>query len=114
MSTIGHKLQYRAQTIEIAKIIGHAIVETFGHDVCEAVIHDISDLEHSIVWIEGDLTHRRIGDGMTDFGLATIRAGRFEDFFLIIVLILQKEVLLRSSTLFLRDPDGHPWGDFLP
>ena len=111
MNTIGYKHEYRARTMEIAKLIGHAIVETFGHDACEAVIHDISDLEHSIVWIEGDVTHRAIGDGMTDFGLAIIRAGRYEDFYNYRTYLADGSTL-KSSTLFLRDPDGQPWGTF--
>ncbi len=49
---------------ENLKKIGRAIRATLG-DRCEVVIHDLSDLDRSIVWIEGDVTGRSVGGAAT-------------------------------------------------
>lgn len=46
------------------------IVQIFGKN-CEAVLHDFSNPQHSIVEIEnGQVTGRKIGDPITDFALS--------------------------------------------
>ena len=40
---------------------------------CELVLHDFKDIRHSIVAIEGNVTHRSVGSPLTDLGLQTIR-----------------------------------------
>lgn len=62
----------KKRLIEQLKPVARAVVDLFGPN-CEAVVHDLTDLEHSIVWIEGDLTHRKIGGSMTDLGLMQLR-----------------------------------------
>ena len=44
--------------------------QTFGRK-CETLIHDFSDPQHSIIAIEGNVTGRKIGDGITDFAVAS-------------------------------------------
>lgn len=49
------------------------IADLFGSD-CEVVLHDISDLENSIIKIRnGHVTGRKVGDSMTDVGLEMIK-----------------------------------------
>ena len=49
------------------------IADLFGRN-CEVVLHDVTDLEHSIVKIRnGHVTGRKTGDMMTDLGLKQIK-----------------------------------------
>jgi len=49
------------------------IADLFGRR-CEVVLHDVSDLKHSIVKIRnGHVTGRKVGDAMTDLGLKQIK-----------------------------------------
>lgn len=106
----GEAAELRPALFDLLKNIAVAIVQTFGREVCEVVIHDLADLEHSIVCIEGNVTQRRVGGPMTDLGLEMIRAGRIED---VISYRLHLEgKALRSSSVFLRDQKGRPWGAF--
>ena len=41
----------------------------------EVVIHDLDDLQHSIVCLAGDVTHREPGQPMTTVGLEALRRG---------------------------------------
>jgi predicted transcriptional regulator YheO len=65
-------MEERKRIIEELIPVTRAIVDIFGPN-CEALIHDLSDLEHSIVWIEGNLTNRKIGGPMTDLGLIQLK-----------------------------------------
>lgn len=106
----GEAVELRPALFDLLKNIARAIVQTFGAEVCEVVIHDLADLERSIVWIEGNVTQRSVGGPMTDLGLEMIRAGRIED-----VLSYRMHLegkALQSSSVFLRDRKGRPWGAF--
>ena len=40
---------------------------------CEVALHDLDDINHSIVAIEnGHITGRKVGDGLVDFALASV------------------------------------------
>jgi predicted transcriptional regulator YheO len=69
--------QNREALLGMLKMIGHGVSATLG-DWCEVVVHDLKDLEHSIVFISGDVTGREVGGHMTDLGLAQIRSGQTE------------------------------------
>lgn len=101
------KSAYKQSVIEALKSVARAIVETFPR--CEVVIHDFTDLEHSIVWIEGNVTGRQIGGCLTDFGLAKLRAGDTVDEFNYITHTDDGRTL-KSSSCFLRYPDGEVFG----
>lgn len=102
----------RAQMLELLRSVARAIIQAFGPDLCEVVIHDLSDLEHSIIWIEGDVTHRKVGGSMTDLGLNTIRAGKMEGLYSYRTQ-LEDGTTLNSCSIFLRDDrDSQPWGAF--
>jgi predicted transcriptional regulator YheO len=101
----------REAEVENLKAIAHAIVQNFGERSCEVIIHDLSDLEHSIVWIEGNVTGRCIGGTMTDFGISKVQAGDFEDV-LNYTTDIEDGRTLKSCSVFLRDAAGEPWGAF--
>jgi predicted transcriptional regulator YheO len=82
---------------------------TFG-DLCEVVIHDFSNPEHSIVWIEGDVTKRKIGGSVTEIGLALLRGGDDQEDLIGYTHNTKDGKVLRSSTILLRDPKGHVLG----
>ncbi len=51
-----------------------AIAETLGKN-CEVVLHDLTDLKHSIIKIaNGDITGRKVGDPITDLGLKMVKS----------------------------------------
>lgn len=53
--------------------IADFIAESYGES-CEVVIHDLSNLESSVVYLKnGYLTGREIGDTITDFGLRILQ-----------------------------------------
>jgi len=79
------------------------IAGTFGSN-CEVVLHDFSDLNHSIVTIEnGEVTSRDSNSSMTDHSLQQVKAGN-----------TQKDTInysgkgsdgrtIKSTTMFIRD-----------
>ncbi|MCR5756827.1 MAG: PAS domain-containing protein [Selenomonas sp.] len=81
------------------------LAATFG-DECEVVIHDISDPEHSVVYVaNGSVTGREIGQGFEHFVKNTLEHGvdseyAVNDFF------HKKGKLIRTSSVLIRDDDG--------
>jgi predicted transcriptional regulator YheO len=101
----------REQAFALCRQLAQVVAQTFG-DMCEVVIHDFTDLEHSIIAIAGDVTNRRVGDGPTNLLLQAIREGRTdEDLYGYMGHTLDNKTL-RSSSAFLRDPDGTVYGAF--
>jgi predicted transcriptional regulator YheO len=82
---------------------------TFG-DLCEVVIHDFSDPEHSIIFIEGNVTGRSVGGSIGEIGLAAMRGGDSQPDDIGYVRNTRDGRILRASTLLLRDPEGHVFG----
>jgi len=86
------------------------LVKMFG-DRCEVAIHDFSDLKKSLVHIAGNVTGREIGAPITDLVLKELTKHPTE---------IQdipnyktqsgKGILMKSSTVFLRDADQKPIG----
>jgi predicted transcriptional regulator YheO len=58
--------------------VGEAVCRTIGPQ-CEVVVHDLADMEQSIVWIKGTVTERKVGGCMTARGLSLVHAGPTED-----------------------------------
>jgi predicted transcriptional regulator YheO len=98
------------QVYEALQEVGLAITSMLGES-CEAVIHDLSDLEHSIVWIQGDVTGRTVGGSVTDLGLEILRKGK-TDPLLNYTTYTESGKALTSSTIWLRDSQGQPYGAF--
>lgn len=101
----------RETVVENLKTVARAIVESFGEHACEVLLHDLSDLEHSIIWIEGNVTSRHIGGAMTDLGLELVRGEKFQNLFNYTTYTEDGRVL-KSSSVFLFDRSGRPWGAF--
>lgn len=76
----------------------------------EVVLHDFRQPERSIVGIAGDVTGRRTGGSVTQIGLAIIRAGDDAEDAYHYTTRAPNGRVLKSSTVPLRDPDGHVFG----
>jgi len=83
------------------------IAEMFGKK-CEALIHDFSNPQHSIVAIEnGQVTGRKIGDPITDFALSVWKKNGHEDKKTDRIVNYKTKSkdgkILKSSTVFIRN-----------
>jgi predicted transcriptional regulator YheO len=92
------------------KVIGEAVSATLG-DWCEVVVHDLRDLDHSIVYISGKVTGREVGGHMTDLGLANIRSGR-TDPLMNYTSYTDDGKTLKSSSVVIHDDHGSPIAAF--
>ncbi|MBI1881474.1 MAG: PAS domain-containing protein [Chloroflexi bacterium] len=86
--------------------VGEAVYRTIGPQ-CEVVVHDLSDMEQSIVWIKGVVTERNLGGCMTARGLSLVRAGRTEDSYNYTTRTRSGK-MVRSSLIFFNDRQGDP------
>ncbi len=57
---------------ENMKRVADGIVSTFGRN-CEVAIHDLSDLNHSLIYMAGSVTGRSRGAPITDLVLQALR-----------------------------------------
>ncbi|MDD4895166.1 MAG: PAS domain-containing protein [Atribacterota bacterium] len=85
--------------------VAKGIARAFGKN-CEVILHDVQDLEHSIVLIEnGHITGRQVGAPMTDLGLYFLTSDLFND--IDYVASYQTESKdgkkLKSTSIFIRD-----------
>ena len=87
--------------------IGEAICRTIGPQ-CEVVIHDLADAEHSIVWIMGMVTERKVGGCMTSKGLSLVRSGKTADTYNYTTRTRHGK-MVRSSLIFIKDGQGRPF-----
>jgi predicted transcriptional regulator YheO len=79
---------------------------------CEVVVHDFSDLEHSIVCLEGNITGRAIGGAATDLLLEKATLGETSEDLHGYLTSLSGGRVMKSSTIFLRDADDYAYGAF--
>jgi predicted transcriptional regulator YheO len=100
----------KQQVYAVLKDVALAITSMLGES-CEAVIHDLSDLEHSIIWIQGDVTGRTVGGSVTDLGLEALRKSK-TDPLLNYTTYTESGKTLTSSTIWLRDLQGESYGAF--
>jgi len=70
---------------------------------CEIVLHDFRDLSHSLIAIEGEITHRKVGSPLTDMILGVIRNDPDPPNLLNYLTHTADGRPLRSSTLFIRN-----------
>ena len=71
----------------------------------EVVLHDLSDPEHSIVAIAGDITHRKQGGPLTDLVLRLLRMRTAGQDVINYENVTKDGRRLRSSTIFISDGD---------
>lgn len=81
--------------------VGEAMCRTIGPQ-CEVVIHDLDDLDHSIVWIMGAVTERKVGGCMTRRGLSVVHSGRTKDNYTYTTRTRSGKTV-RSTLIFLKD-----------
>lgn len=78
----------------------------------EVVLHDFRDPEHSIVAIEGDVTNRNVGGTVSQIGVSIIAQGNAAQDRLNYITRAPNGRVLKSSTILLRDANGHVFGAF--
>ena len=99
------------QNLELLKQIASAIHKLLGSQ-CEVVIHDFSDLAHSIVHLEGNVTGRSVRGAATDLILSQVRQGKTDQDVYNYQTQLPNGHVLKSCTLYLHDDDGQTFGAF--
>ena len=87
-------------------------IERLFSPFCEVIIHDFSDLEHSIIHIEGALSGRSIGGAATNLLLKRVRNGETREDLYNYTTTLSGDRKVKSSTIFLRGDDGVAYGAF--
>jgi predicted transcriptional regulator YheO len=93
--------------IESLKTVVDGIAGTFGPR-CEVVLHDLRNLDRSIVKIvNGHVTGRSEGGAITDQGLKDLRKGT-DDLILSYRSVTSQGRPLKSTTIVLRDGRGKP------
>lgn len=99
----------RTTFFEFLKPIASAIQETLG-PLCETVIHDFADPEHSIIWIQGNVTGRTVGGTLSEIGLEMLRAGNSASNKINYVRNARDNRVIKSTTVLLRDSNGKAFG----
>ena len=104
--TIRGKQRTRTESpFTIAQQLATALHQLLG-PMCEVVLHDFHDLEHSIIHIEGNVTHRAIGGAATDLILEKVAQGDTQEDLHGYATSLPGGRMMKSSTIFLRDKTG--------
>ena len=98
-------------TFALLKQISVGIAKLFTPH-CEVVIHDFSDLECSIIHMEGNISGRKVGGGATDLLLTHARNGDTLRDFHNYQTSLPNGRNMKSCTMFLRDKSGVAYGAF--
>ncbi|HHT71855.1 MAG TPA: transcriptional regulator [Firmicutes bacterium] len=75
----------------------------------ELVLHDFSDIDHSIVAIEGNITGREVGGSVTDLGLRQLQNNMDKDL-VGYKIVLPDGKTLKCSSIFIRDKAGQVIG----
>lgn len=93
--------------IESLKLVVDGIAGTFGRR-CEVVLHDLSNLDRSIVKIaNGHVSGRSVGGSITDQGLKDLKKGN-RDLILNYQSVTSDGRTLKSATMIFRDQSGSP------
>ncbi|MGC9501743.1 helix-turn-helix transcriptional regulator [Streptomyces sp. WG7] len=85
------------------------IAATFG-PVCEVVLHDYRRPERSVVAVAGSVTGRTVGGAMSEIGMRVLARGDEARDELNYVTRTGDGILLKSSTMVLRDSTGAVFG----
>ena len=70
---------------------------------CEAILHDFSDLEHSVVHVSGNVTGRAVGAPLTDLGLQVLTSGNPDQDVLVYHAKAPNGALLKSVSILIRE-----------
>lgn len=88
-----------------ARKIVEGLARTFA-PLCEVVLHDLSDPNHSIVMIENNLSGRKVGDPATELGLARISESEFPDLLVNYANCFDDGRDVKSTSIGLKDSSG--------
>ena len=104
----GFKMKERERILKQLQQIGDSIVTMFGKN-CETCIHDLTDLHHSLIHINGTVTGREIGAPATDLLVKLLKNanGRPDDLHNYRTVSGDGRTL-KSSTIFISDSSGQP------
>jgi predicted transcriptional regulator YheO len=98
------------EVFEALKLVVKAIGKALGPN-CEVVLHDMRQLEHSIIAIEnGHITGRKVGDSSTNLGLEVIRKPNEEGDIHNYMSRSKDGKILKSSSIYFRDAQGNAIG----
>lgn len=96
----------REVIIENLKSLAVTISEMFGRN-CEVVVHDLTNLDKSLIFTAGDVTMRTPGAPITDLIVKELRKkGNNSENIVSYKSITKDGRVLKSSTAFFRDKDG--------
>mgnify|MGYP001116825377 CR=1 FL=1 len=90
-----------SDVVDVLAQVGEAFCRTVGPQ-CEVVIHDLTDMEQSIVWIMGSVTERKVGGCMTPKGLSLLHSGKTQDSYNYTTRTRSGK-MVRSSLIFVKD-----------
>jgi predicted transcriptional regulator YheO len=95
-----------AQIFNLAKRTADMLVNMFGSR-CEVAVHDFKDLKHSLVYLAGNVTGRKVGGPITDLVLTELRKDPSEIRDIPNYKTQARNgTVMKSSTVFLRDMEG--------
>jgi predicted transcriptional regulator YheO len=106
----GSSGKLKRETLDLLKDVGLAVTSLLGRS-CEVVIHDTGDLEHSIVWVQGEVTGRHPGGMMSDLGLESLRHGDVRPH-LNYTSDTESGKTLKSASIWIRNAEGQVCGAF--
>jgi predicted transcriptional regulator YheO len=95
----------REWLLEEAKKLASALAETFS-PLCEVVVHDLTNPEHTIVQISNNLSGRSVGDAATEMGLARMTDPTFPDVVANYANSFADGRPAKSTSVGLRDKSG--------
>jgi predicted transcriptional regulator YheO len=104
VAALGHEAHDQADFGALSAICD-AIAGLWGPG-CEVVLHDFSDLDHSVVHVAGDVTGRTVGAPLTDLGLRVLTSGRPDQDTLFYHSKAPDGRLLKSVSVLLRAEPG--------
>ncbi len=105
------KTEHQAIFTNLEKV-ADSVVAIFGKN-CEACIHNLMSLQNSLVYLKGDVTHRKLGAPATDLLVRRLKHGgsnpqdmhNYETY-------TEDGRSLKSSTTFIKDSNGKPVAAF--
>jgi predicted transcriptional regulator YheO len=100
---------FREAFFELLKPVSAAIQQTFGAK-CEVLLHDFRKIPRSIIWIQGNVTGRRVGGSLSQIGLQMVSGGDSQPDKIAYVRSSRDGKLIKSTTILLRDPRGKVFG----
>lgn len=86
--------------------IANTIAESFGRN-CEVAVHDLSNLDKSLIHIAGEITHRKPGAPITDLVVKVLHQEGDQAKDMVGYKSITKDGrILKSSTTFIRNASG--------